>query len=151
MWLRVIDDDQNRIGITRSSKLDYIKSLLIFMFSSLFVLYVYVKFDVIDSSMDFSTTIKFVWSHLISGSASQFRAITPYVDTFTTGAAFAAMWMMANKKLENWVLWIIVNIVSIPLYFIKGFGFTGIQYFIFLVLAIFGYLSWIKNLKTQNV
>ncbi len=151
IWIKAVDEDQNHIQITKSSKLDYIKSLVIFAFSSIFVMIVYIKFNVIDTSMDFYSTLKFVWNHLTSGSASQFRMITPYVDTFTTGAAFAAMWMMANKKLENWILWIIVNIVSIPLYFIKGFGFTGMQYLVFLVLAVFGYFSWVKNIKVRNV
>lgn len=149
MWLKVIDDQDNHISITKSSKSDYLKALLIFALSSFFVLFIYAKYDVIDTSLDFPATIKYVWNHLTAGSASQFRIITPYIDTFTTGAAFSAMWMMANKKLENWVLWIIVNVVSIPLYFIKGFGFTGVQYFVFLVLAGFGYISWIKRLKSD--
>jgi len=54
---------------------------------------------------------------------------------------------MANKKLENWTFWIAGNLVSIPLYFVKGYGFTGIQYLIFLVLAILGYISWKKLLN----
>lgn len=71
-----------------------------------------------------------------------------YGDTFTTGAAFAAMWLMANKKLESWFMWIVVNISSVPLYFIKGFGFTGIQYTVFLVLAIQGHYEWKKRMKS---
>lgn len=149
MWLRVIDEQDNRISITKSSKSDYLKALLIFVFSSLFVIFIYAKYNVIDTSIGFFATISNIWSHLISGSTTQLRTITPYIDTFTTGAAFSAMWMMANKKLESWILWIIVNIVSIPLYFIKGFGFTGVQYFIFLVLAVFGYVSWLKSLKSD--
>jgi len=58
---------------------------------------------------------------------------------------------MANKKLENWTFWISVNVVSVPLYFVKGYGFTGIQYFIFLVLAVFGYLEWRKKLSNSLV
>lgn len=54
---------------------------------------------------------------------------------------------MAHKKLENWTLWIIGDIVSVPLYFIKGYGFTGIQYTIFLVIAVGGYLTWKKKLN----
>ncbi len=56
------------------------------------------------------------------------------------------MWLMANKKIENWTFWIAGNIVSIPLYFVKGYGFTGIQYSIFLILAIQAYLAWKKSL-----
>lgn len=151
MWLKVIDDKDSHIGITKSTRSDYIKAIAIFVFSSAFVIAVYTYYNVIDTSMSFTTTLYYIWNHITSGSVVEFRAITPYLDTFTTGAAFAAMWMMANKKLENWILWILVNIVSVPLYFIKGFGFTGIQYFVFLVLAFLGYFSWVKILKQRNV
>jgi nicotinamide mononucleotide transporter len=60
------------------------------------------------------------------------------------------MWQMANKKIESWILWIAGNIVSIPLYFVKGYGFTGIQYFIFLVLAFYGYKEWKILLNKQK-
>jgi len=73
--------------------------------------------------------------------------MTDYFDTFTTGVFFAAMWLMANKKIEHWLLWIAGNIISVPLYFIKGLGFTGIQFIIFLILAILGYLEWKKHLN----
>jgi nicotinamide mononucleotide transporter len=59
------------------------------------------------------------------------------------------MWLMALKKIENWMLWIIGNIVSIPLYFAKGYGFTGIQYLIFLILAIQAYKQWKKSLDNN--
>ena len=84
------------------------------------------------------------------GNLENFRKITPFLDTFTTGIFFAAMWLMANKKIENWTLWIAGNIVSIPLYFVKGLGFTGIQYTIFLILAIQGYIAWKKSLDKNE-
>ena len=73
-----------------------------------------------------------------------------YLDIFTSGIFFTAMWFMANKKLENWIFWVVGNLVSIPLYFVKGYGFTGIQYTIFLVIAILGYHSWKKRLNKQK-
>jgi len=99
--------------------------------------------------MGVGETFSYILSHIREGTAKSFRQITPYFDTFTTGAAFSAMWLMANKKLENWTFWIAVNIVSVPMYFVKGFGFTGIQYFIFLILAIQGYQSWKKSLNNN--
>jgi nicotinamide mononucleotide transporter len=56
------------------------------------------------------------------------------------------MWLMANKKIEHWIFWIIGNLISIPLYFVKGLGFSSIQFTIFLILAIIGYMEWKKNL-----
>jgi len=74
-----------------------------------------------------------------------------YTDSFTTAIFFVAMWYMALKKLENWTLWIAGNIVSVPLYLVKGLGFTAIQYTVFLILAIFGYIEWKKKVKNQSL
>lgn len=66
----------------------------------------------------------------------------PYIDSFTTSVFLIGMLMMARKKIENWIYWIVGNIVSIPLYFVKGLVFTSFQYSVFLALAIMGYLEW---------
>ena len=68
----------------------------------------------------------------------------PYVDSFTTSIFLIGMWYMARKKIENWIYWIAGNIISIPLYFVKGLVFTSFQFTVFLVLAILGLLEWIK-------
>ena len=73
-----------------------------------------------------------------------------YVDTITTAIFFVGMWLMAKRKIENWVFWIVGDLISVPLYLYKGFAFTSFQYFGFTFIAIFGYLAWKKNLnKTQ--
>jgi nicotinamide mononucleotide transporter len=73
----------------------------------------------------------------------------PYWDSFTTASAFVAMWLMAKKKVENWIFWILTDIVSIPLYFHKGLLLTSFQYLFFTALAIAGLLTWIKAFKTN--
>ena len=72
--------------------------------------------------------------------------IPNYIDIFTSGIFFTAMWFMANKKLENWPLWIIANIITIPLYAYRGLGMLSLQYLIFTILAIQGYNQWKKSL-----
>lgn len=69
-----------------------------------------------------------------------------YVDIFTSGIFFTGMWYMANKKLENWTLWIIGDLITVPLYAYRGWGMFSLQYLIFTILAIQGYLAWKKNL-----
>jgi nicotinamide mononucleotide transporter len=123
MWTKIIEG--THIEITRSSKADWLKTLLIFSFTAVFVICVYLYFD-------------------------RFDRLTDYFDTFTTGIFFAAMWLMANKKIEHWLLWIGGNIISIPLYFIKGLGFTGIQFIVFLVLAYLGYREWKQSLNKKS-
>lgn len=73
-----------------------------------------------------------------------------YLDTFITGIFFVGMWLMAKKKIENWILWIIGDFISIPLYFYKGYTFTSIQYIVFTIVAIYGYLEWKTLLNKKN-
>lgn len=147
MWSKIIDDKQNHLPISRTNKTDKIKAFSIFAFTSIFVIVVYRYYNVMPNNLGFEESFNYAITKLTSGNLNNFREGTPYLDTFTTGIFFAAMWLMANKKIENWTLWIAGNIVSIPLYFVKGYGFTGIQYTIFLILAILGYLAWKKNLN----
>ena len=74
----------------------------------------------------------------------------PWVDSFTTSVFLVGMLLMARKKVENWVYWIIGNVVSIPLYFVKGLAFTSFQYIVFLILAILGYMEWRKRYATMK-
>jgi nicotinamide mononucleotide transporter len=73
--------------------------------------------------------------------------IPNYIDIFTSGIFFTAMWLMANKKLESWVFWIIGDIITVPLYAYRGLGMLSLQYIIFTILAIQGYIEWKKHLS----
>ena len=75
--------------------------------------------------------------------------IPNYIDIITSGIFFTAMWYMANKKLENWTLWIIADIITIPLYAYRGLGMLSLQYFVFTILAIQGYIEWKKYLNSN--
>jgi len=71
----------------------------------------------------------------------------PFWDAFTTASAFVGMWLMAKKKVENWIAWIITDLVSVPLYFYKGLVLTSFQFFVFTILAVLGLIAWIKAAK----
>ena len=71
----------------------------------------------------------------------------PWADALASAAAYTGMWLMAKKKVESWVWWIITNIASLPLYFIKGYTFTSVQFLVLLVLAIAGLKSWNDKAK----
>ncbi|MDP4989300.1 MAG: nicotinamide riboside transporter PnuC [Polaribacter sp.] len=72
-----------------------------------------------------------------------------YIDIFTSGIFFTAMWYMATKKLENWTLWIFADIITIPLYAYRGLGMLSLQYLIFTILAIQGYFAWKKSFNNN--
>ena len=76
--------------------------------------------------------------------------IPNYIDVVTSGIFFTAMWYMAVKKLENWTLWIIADLITIPLYAYRGLGMLSLQYLIFTILAIQGYIAWKKILNNNR-
>ena len=74
----------------------------------------------------------------------------PWADALASASAYTAMWLMAKKKVESWLWWIITNITSIPLYFIKGYAFTSFQFIVLLALAIAGYISWKEKTNSAS-
>jgi nicotinamide mononucleotide transporter len=69
----------------------------------------------------------------------------PWADAFASASAYTGMWLMARKKTESWIWWIATNLASIPLYFVKGYVFTSVQFLILLILAIAGLIEWRKR------
>ncbi len=74
-------------------------------------------------------------------------ASLPYWDSTTTVLSFAAMWLTARKKIENWILWLVVDILATGIYFNKGIYFYCLLYLIYIGMAIAGYLSWKRSLQ----
>jgi nicotinamide mononucleotide transporter len=74
----------------------------------------------------------------------------PVWDAFTTAIFIIGMWLMALKKIENWLAWIIGDLICIPLFASKGLILTSFQYTVFLILAILGYLEWRSKFKVQS-
>jgi len=74
----------------------------------------------------------------------------PYWDSLTTGIFLVGMWLMAKKKIENWIAWIIGDLISIPLYAYKGLYLTSFQFVVFLGIAIAGYIEWRKRIAKIN-
>lgn len=86
-------------------------------------------------------------SHFKGDDVAYWETSVPYIDIITTSIFIVAMWQMAFKKVENWIFWIIGDVISVPLYAYKGLVFTSFQFFVFLILAIMGYIAWRKKLK----
>ena len=124
IWTRKVDKTHvNQISTTTFKEKKI--SIVLFIAALLFVFIIYQKFD--------------KWTSWVA-----------YIDTITTAIFFVGMWLMAKRKIENWIFWIVGDLISVPLYLYKGFTFTSFQYFGFTFIAIFGYLAWKKNLhKTQ--
>ena len=94
--------------------------------------------------------ISLISIYLVYDFFDKWNSWTAYVDSITTAIFFIAMWLMARRKVESWIFWIIGDLISIPLYFSKGLTISSIQYLIFLILAILGYISWKKILNNST-
>lgn len=123
MWTRKVDESKQR-PITLLNRKDWLISGGIFIFS-LIIIFLLLKYLKADDDI--------YWSNNV-----------PYIDIFTTSVFIVGMWQMAMKKVENWIFWIIGDVISVPLYFYKGLVFTSLQFFIFLIFAVLGYLEWKK-------
>lgn len=75
----------------------------------------------------------------------------PLTDSFTTALSVIGMWMLARKYLQQWWVWIVVDVVSAMLYVYKDLYFTAILYALYAIIAIFGYLKWKKMMKTGQL
>lgn len=78
------------------------------------------------------------------------ESASPFFDAFTTAVFIVAMVLQAYKKLESWILWIVGDVIAIPLFAINGLAFTGFQYLAFLFLAVSGYVSWKKSIIAND-
>ncbi|MFN2261662.1 MAG: nicotinamide riboside transporter PnuC [Psychroflexus sp.] len=120
IWTRKVDED-HFIPITKATKREHWWSLIIFISTMIFVAFIYEIFD--------------KWDGWVT-----------YTDVVTTAIFFVGMWLMAKKRIENWIYWVIGDLISIPLYYYKGLSFTSFQYLLFTIIAVYGYLAWKKNL-----
>jgi nicotinamide mononucleotide transporter len=79
-----------------------------------------------------------------------FEGAIPWADALASAAAFTGMWLMTKKKVESWYWWILTNVASIPLYFVKGLTLTSVYYCILLIIAFGGLFSWQQKAKTAH-
>ncbi len=123
-WAKSGDNKQN-LPITRTSRKEKLTGIVLF-FITIFVVYALYKIFGQQINMD------------------------NYVDIFASGLFFTGMWYMAKKKIENWTLWIIGDIIVTPLYAYRGLGMLSLQYLIFTLLAISAYLEWKRILSNKQ-
>ncbi len=118
-WKNTKDIAASQIPISRSSKRGHIINVSTFIFATIFIYILLIKFT--DSTV-------------------------PLIDSITTGLAITGMYLMALKKIEHWLFWIVCDLISIPLYIYKGLPFTSFQFLVFTYLATMGWLSWKRKL-----
>ncbi len=120
-WART-KDDKKVVQVSRTSSKEKIIGFVLFVLT---ILVTYAVYKVFGSEIEISN----------------------YIDIFTSGIFFTAMWYMAKKKIENWTLWILADIITVPLYAYRGWGMLSLQYLVFTIIAIQAYFSWKKSLN----
>ena len=126
-WLQRDDQNLKILNITNSTATEWLYEILFFI-----TLYVVIFFSLIYVKNTFAT------------------GAIPWADALASASAFTGMWLMARKKVNSWIWWIITNIASIPLYYVKGYEKTSIYYLILLVLAVLGLQEWRKKAGRAN-
>lgn len=128
MWLRRDERKQIILHVTHSDKKMWIDQLLFFLF---FYIVLYVALTFLKKSFA--------------------KEAIPWADAFASATAFTGMWLMTKKKVESWYWWIVTNIASIPLYFVKHYVFTSVYYLVLLVMAVFGLIEWRKRATLKMI
>lgn len=124
LWTRKANG-KDLLSISRTNRKEKIIASIIFIAAIIFVWIIYIAFDKFDN-----------W--------------TAYVDTLTTAIFFSGMWLMAKRKIENWIFWIVGDIITVPLYFYKGLTMSSFLYLIYTFIAIAGYLAWRKSMDESK-
>lgn len=74
----------------------------------------------------------------------------PWLDSLTTALSIIAMWMLAYKQAEQWLVWIVVDAISCGLYFYKGLPFYAVLYGLYTIIAFFGYFKWLQMIAQRD-
>lgn len=132
--------DRVHVQVSRASRREWLLGTALFVFSMAFVTLVYYYKPFIDGkfSMDGVT----LGLHHLDWAN--------WLDVFTTSIFLVGMWFMAKRRIENWLFWIIGDLICVPMMIYKGLGITSIQYFVFTAMAVVGYMEWKKSLKHQE-
>jgi len=91
--------------------------------------------------------LSFVSGYLLSEHSS---AAWPYIDSFTTWASVITTYLVARKYLQNWLYWIVIDTVSVPLYIDRGLSLTALLFVAYVVIAVVGYFKWREHLRNNG-
>jgi nicotinamide mononucleotide transporter len=80
-----------------------------------------------------------------------FEAARPFLDSFTTSFSLITVWLMSRKYIENWIYWIIIDLISIYLYFDRGLYIMMNLFVLYTILAVYGLVSWKKTMKKESI
>ncbi len=140
-WILWAKNSEDKIHVTVdwASQKEWILSFALFMMSLILITLIYYYKPFIENG--FSIDRVTVGVHHLDWAN--------WLDIFITSVFLVGMWLMARRRIESWIFWIIGDLASIPMYIYKGYGITSVQYLVFTVMAIVGFVAW-KNSYTNK-
>ncbi len=130
-------DDHVHVDVSWATKKEWLYGILLFALSLILVTVVYYYKPYIDNQFSMKN-VNLGLYHLDWGN---------WLDVVTTSVFLVGMWFMAKRRIENWLFWIIGDFICIPMMIYKGLGITSVQYLVFTIMAIQGYITWKKSLR----
>ncbi|GHA70342.1 nicotinamide riboside transporter PnuC [Pontibacter akesuensis] len=127
LWSRKNNQEEHVLHISFSSRKQWVQQLAFFavLYGIIYFCLVYLK-------------------------GAFYEGVIPWADAFASATAYTGMWLMARKKVESWYWWVLTNIASIPLYFVKGLVFTSVFYFVLLLMAFAGLVEWKRRANSRQ-
>lgn len=130
-------DDHVHVDVSWATKKEWLYGILLFALSLILVTVVYYYKPYIDNQFSMKNVNMGLY-HLDWGN---------WLDVVTTSVFLVGMWFMAKRRIENWLFWIIGDFICIPMMIYKGLGITSVQYLVFTIMAVQGYITWKKSLR----
>lgn len=136
LWSKSAEDNIH-VEVQWATKKERIVALVLFLVSLAMVTLVYYYKPYIDNHFSLQGTSLGLY-HLDWAN---------WLDIFTTSIFLVGMWFMAKQRIDNWIFWIIGDFICMPMMIFKGLGITSVQYLVFTIMAVLGYVNWKKNIK----
>ncbi|MGN7866263.1 nicotinamide riboside transporter PnuC [Chryseobacterium sp.] len=133
-------EDHIHVDVTWATKKEWLYASILFVLSLVLVTVIYYYKPYIDNQFSMEGANLGLY-HLDWAN---------WMDVFTTSIFLAGMWFMAKQRIENWIFWIIGDLICIPMMIFKGLGITSVQYLVFTIMAILGYVNWKKSFKEKS-
>ncbi|SHK26325.1 nicotinamide riboside transporter PnuC [Chryseobacterium polytrichastri] len=133
--------DHIHVDVSWATKKEWIFASFLFIISLVFVTIIYYYKPYIDNQFSMKGTSLGLY-HLDWAN---------WLDVVTTSIFLVGMWFMAKQRIENWIFWIVGDFICMPMMIFKGLGITSVQYLVFTIMAILGYVSWKKSFKEKSI
>lgn len=133
-------EDNIHVEVTWATKKEWFFAIILFIISVLLVTVIYYYKPYIDNHFSLEG-VNLGLYHLDWAN---------WLDVLTTSIFLVGVWFMAKQRIENWIFWIVGDFICIPMLIYKELGITSVQYLVFTVMAILGYVSWKKSFKEKN-